>query len=199
MIFYDRYHMGKLETAARFERRKGYVQKAVLASIGIAGILLIAMAAPNTLQLLGKLGKGKKRFGEETRSALSRLAYRGLIAFEERGGKKYARITEKGRRALEFEAQKAAVRAKRGGRWDKRYRMVIFDIPERKRNIRASLRRTMRESGFLCIQGSVWVYPYDCEDLVALLKADLHIGKDVLYTIVEKIENDAWIKKHFDL
>ena len=57
----------------------------------------------------------------------------------------------------------------------------------------------MRESGFLCIQGSVWVYPYDCEDLVALLKADLHIGKDVLYTIVEKIENDAWIKKHFNL
>lgn len=191
--------MGKLEAAARFERRKGYVQRAVLTSVGIAGILLVAMAAPNTLQLLGKLGKGKKRFGEEARSALSRLAYRGLIVFEERGGKKYARITEKGRRTLELEAQKAAVRAQRGARWDKRYRMVIFDIPERKRSIRASLRRTMREAGFLCIQGSVWVYPYDCEDLVALLKAELHIGKDVLYTIVEKIENDAWIKRHFDL
>ena len=56
--------MGKLETSARFERRKGYVQKAVLASVGIAGILLVTMAAPNALQLLGKLGKGRKRFGE---------------------------------------------------------------------------------------------------------------------------------------
>lgn len=191
--------MGKFEAEARFERRKGYVQKAVLATVGIAGILLVAMTAPNALQLLGKFGKGKKRFGEEARSALSRLAGKGLIVFEERGGKKYARITESGKRILALEEQKAAVRAKHGGRWDKRYRMVIFDIPERKRGIRASLRTTMRESGFLCIQGSVWVYPYDCEDLIALLKADLHVGKDVLYTIVEKIESDAWIKRHFGL
>lgn len=192
-------NMGTIEDSAKFERRKGYVQDAVLAAIGVAGILLVTMAAPNALQLLGKLGKGKKRFGEEAHSALSRLAHKGLITFEERGGKKYARITEVGRRALTLEEQKAAVRAKRGGRWDKHYRMVIFDIPERKRNIRAALRRTMLEAGFLCIQGSVWVYPYDCEDLIALLKADLHIGKDVLYTIVEKIENDAWIKHNFGL
>ncbi|MEK9154312.1 MAG: hypothetical protein AAB798_02465 [Patescibacteria group bacterium] len=191
--------MGKLETSAKFERRRGYLQKAILASIGVAGILLVAMAAPNALQLLGKFGTGKRRFGDETRSALSRLARRGLITFEERGGKRYARITGSGRRALALEEQKAAVKAKRGGRWDKHYRMVIFDIPERRRGTRASLRNTMRESGFLCIQGSVWIYPYDCEDLIALLKADLHIGKDVLYTIVEKIENDLWIKKHFGL
>ena len=157
------------------------------------------MAAPNTLQLLGKLGKGRKRFGEETRSALTRLARNGFISFEQRGGKKFARITATGRQALALEEQRAAIRIARKKRWDKRYRMVIFDIPERKRSTRASLRRTMRESGFLCIQGSVWIYPYDCEDLIALLKADLHIGKDVLYTIVEKIENDGWIKRHFSL
>lgn len=191
--------MGNLESQARSERRKGYVQQAVLMTVGVTGMLLVAMAAPNTLQLLGKLGVGKKRFGDETRSALSRLARKGFISFVERGGKKYARITEAGRRTLILEEQKAAVRAKRGERWDKHYRMVIFDIPERKRNTRAALRRTMIEAGFLCIQGSVWIYPYDCEDLIALLKADLHIGKDALYTIVEKIENDAWIRRYFGL
>ena len=57
----------------------------------------------------------------------------------------------------------------------------------------------MRSAGFLQLQQSVWVYPHDCEDLVALLKADLHIGKDVLYLIVEKIERDAWVRKHFGI
>ena len=191
--------MGYMESSARFERRKGYVQNAVLTAVGISGIVLVMATAPNTLQLLGKIGLGKKRFGEQVRSALSRLAHKGLVVFEDRGGTKYARITAKGRRVLALETEKAALRARAKRRWDKRYRMVIFDIPERKRRTRTLLRKTMREAGFLCIQGSVWIYPYDCEDLVALLKADLRIGKDVLYTIVEKIENDAWIKRYFKL
>lgn len=191
--------MGTLETEAKSKRRKGYVQSAVLAAVGVAGMLLVGMAAPNTLQILGKLGSGKKRFGEEARSALSRLAGKGFIKFEERDGKKFARITEKGRCALALEEQKAAFRLKRRRTWDGRYRMVIFDIPERKRSLRAALRRTMQQAGFLCLQGSVWLYPYDCEDLVMLVKADLHIGKDVLYTIVEKIEGEGWIKRYFGL
>jgi len=57
----------------------------------------------------------------------------------------------------------------------------------------------MQAVGFLRIQDSSWLYPYDCEEFMALLKADLHIGKDVLYAVVEEIENDKWIRKHFNL
>ena len=112
---------------------------------------------------------------------------------------KCVEITEKGRRAFALEREKAALQERGKKRWDKRYRMIIFDIPERRRIVRDQLRRIMRECGFLRIQDSVWVSPYDCEELIILIKADLHIGKDVLYTIVEKIENDKWIKKYFNL
>ncbi len=57
----------------------------------------------------------------------------------------------------------------------------------------------MHEIGFLRIQDSVWLYPYDCEEFVALLKADLHIGKDVLYAVIESIEDDSRIRRHFRL
>ena len=53
--------------------------------------------------------------------------------------------------------------------------------------------------GFLRLKDSVWVYPYDCEDLVTLMKADFKIGKDILYIIAETIENDSWLKKEFGL
>ena len=190
--------MRKIEAEARKIRRKGYLQAAVLTTLAGAGLLLVAMVAPNTLQLLGKFGV-VSRLRDQTSSALARLARRGLVTFESTGGKKYARITEKGRRFLAYEQQKTALAVTGKRRWDRRFRIVMFDIPERRRSIRIQLRRTMRETGFLRLQDSVWVYPYDCEDFVALLKSDLHLGKDVLYAVVEKIENDAWIRKHFIL
>lgn len=190
--------MGNIEKEALVRRRKRYVKDAVLAAVGISGLLLVAMAAPNALQLLDKTPVGK-RFKDQTRTTLSRLAREGLITFEERYGKRYARITEKGRKVLAFEQQKKALQAQRKKRWDRRYRIVIFDIAESRRATRRQLRQTMEAAGFVRLQDSVWVYPYDCEDFTALLKADLHIGREVIYIIAESIENDDWLREQFNL
>ena len=191
--------MGKIEIEALRERRKGYLQEAVLYAVGIAGILLVTMAAPNTLRLLGGLMLSNRRFSEQARAALSRLARKGYIEFEESHGKKYARITSSGRRVLELERQKLLMRPSKGKRWDRRFRMVMFDIAEKRKAIRIQFREAMREAGFLRLQDSVWVYPYNCDDFIQLLKADLHLGREVLYVIVEKMDNDAWVRKHFKL
>ncbi len=179
-------------------RRRGYLQTAVLTALAVPGVLLVAMVAPNTLQLLGRFGV-IRRLNDQTSSALTRLVKKGFIRFENIGGKGYARITEKGKSFLLYEQQRAALSTGQRRRWDRRFRIVMFDIPERRRPVRIKLRTTMKQAGFLRLQDSVWVYPYDCEDFIALLKADLHVGKDVLYTVVEKIENDDWIRTHFKL
>ena len=188
--------MGVLEKEAYKTRRKGYLQDAVLATVGTAGLLALAVMAPNTLQLLGHFGG--RRFNEQARTAAGRLARKGYVRFEEVNGKKFLRITAEGRSALE-RAQKKAIAIQYKQRWDQRWRMVIFDVPEKRRSTRDRLRATVQSLGFLRVQDSVWVYPYDCEDLLVLLKAELRIGKDVLYAIVEKIENDGWVRDHFNL
>ncbi len=191
--------MGKLEKEARSDRRKGYLQDAVLGTVAVAGVLAITMVAPGVLGLLGGFGSRKKRLAEQSKRALTRLKHRGHIVFEERNGKSYARITIEGRKALAIQQYKAHLLTGEVKRWDKRYRVVIFDIPVAKKGLRDKLRRAVRDSGFLQIQKSVWLHPYDCEDLIALIKADLHIGNNVTYMIVEKIENDSHIRKHFKL
>ena len=55
----------------------------------------------------------------------------------------------------------------------------------------------MEEYGFVRLQDSVWIYPYDCEDFMVLLKADFKIGKDVLYMIVDELEGDGRLRKEF--
>ena len=57
----------------------------------------------------------------------------------------------------------------------------------------------MKSFGFFRLQDSVWVYPYDCEDIIGLLKVDLHLGGSVIYLVVEKMENDKHLKKTFGL
>ncbi len=188
--------MGILEHEARRTRRNKNVQRAVLLTVGAVGIIAVAAMAPNALQLLG-YGRKKGKFTYQAKTAAGRLAEKGYIVFVESGGKKYIRITPLGERALMLVQGQMQSRRKR--RWDKRWRLVIFDVPEYRRRIRDKLRRQMSSFGFVRLQNSVWVYPYDCEELVALLKADLHIGKDVLYVIVEKIENDLQIRKLFGL
>ena len=77
--------------------------------------------------------------------------------------------------------------------------MLIFDIPEYRKGTRDKIRYTLQTIGFVHLQHSVWIYPYDCEDLITLLKADFRIGRDMLYMIVDSLEGDATIKKRFGL
>jgi len=174
------------------------VQKAMLIAIGAVGMLTIAAVAPNVFQVLGRTGILTK-LKYQTKSILTRLKLRGEIEFIEHNGTKYVRLTERGEKTFALEQQKMVLSKEKPRRWDHRYRLVMFDIPEKRKKVRELLRFHMQEVGFLRIQDSAWVYPYNCEEFVALLKADLHIGKDVLYAVVEEIENDASIRKHFNL
>lgn len=192
--------MGELEREARKTRRLRSFQQGLLVAVALGGVVIIAAMAPNAAQLLRFLPGYKKgaRFNYQAKTALGRLAAKGLISFEERDGKRYARVTEAGERLLTLESLRES-NTRKPKRWDKRWRVVLFDIPERRRNIRNRLRYFMREYGFVRLQDSAWIYPYDCEDLIALVKADLRIGISVLYMIVERLEHDKYLREHFGL
>jgi DNA-binding transcriptional regulator PaaX len=190
--------MGKLEKRVR-QWKKGDVQKAMLAALGIAGLLTLTAIAPNTLQLLRYVPGNRDRFSRYTQSAARRLVTKGQAEWVEERGKRYLSITEKGKKELAFEQARVALETRKKKRWDGKWRMVVFDIPERRRRTRFRLRAVMQEVGFVRLQDSVWVYPYDCEDFIALLKAELKIGKDVLYAIADTIEYDRAIRSHFGL
>ena len=190
--------MGKLEEESRKRKKKKDIQNAVLATIAITGLLAFAAITPNALRLLEYLPNEKYNLKYRMKSVAGRLVAKGYVKWVERDDKKYLRITDAGRKALEFEQAKVALKNQKK-KWDGRWRMIVFDIPERRGYIRARLRAYMNEIGFVRLQDSVWVYPYDCEDFVALLKVELKIGKDVLYAIADTIEHDKGLRQQFNL
>lgn len=192
--------MGNVEIGAQKKRQKAHIQQAILATVALSGVVLVAAVAPKLPTALSKLPSIKRaQLRARYRTALGRLAALGYVTFEKRDGKSYARITDAGRKKLVFELEKQKLDLSKKRRWNGRWRVIIFDVPERRRRTRDRLRVLMRELGFVRLQDSVWVFPYDCEDFIALLKAELKIGSAVLYMVVEEIENDTHLREHFGL
>lgn len=187
--------MGKLEQRARKKEKKKNLQHLILQTIAAAGVLSVALVAPNVLSALGRLGIiPNRRQKEYVSSSASKLVKRGLLYFD---GKRY-RLTSEGEKLLrrwefyEFDFPKPK-------KWDQKWRVLIFDIPEKRKNTRNQLTLLLRRAGLERLQDSVWVYPYDCEDVITLLKTDFGVGKNLLYLIVEELENDKYLRKHFEL
>jgi DNA-binding transcriptional regulator PaaX len=186
----------------KLSKKKIPVGEIILEVVKVAGIISLVAVAPNTLQAFSRLGflggKEGKRQKYYFDLALERLEKNKQIKVFKKGGQKYVEITDKGlNRLLKFELRGLAESKPR--RWDRKYHVLIFDIKEGKKRVREELRRLISEFGFFRIQDSVWVYPYDCHELVILLKAHLLIGKELIYMVVAQIENDRWIKEYFEL
>jgi len=189
--------MGQLEKSLRTQIRKSKINSAIITAAAVTGGVTLAVLAPNLLSVLGK-SKFIRQQRYKINSSLSRLLDAGYIMLVEESGTKRIRLTPKGEKfaALLGEGKLAA---KKPRRWDGKWRILVFDIPEKRRAVRTKIRSTLRLLGFVRLQDSVWVYPYDCEDFITILKADFKIGKDVLYVIADKIEFDKPLRAQFRL
>ena len=189
--------MGKLEVEVQNQIRNTKIQKVVLQTVAAAGLLSVALLAPNALQMLS-IFKGSKLLKNKRHSinlSRDRLVRNGLLTYNHEGYLQLTRLGEKQLRRIEA----ANYQLKKPKKWDGKWRVLIFDISEKRKPTREKVRATLAAIGFVRLQDSVWVYPYGCEDLITLLKADFKIGKDLLYIIADKIENDVVLRKKFDL
>lgn len=187
--------MGKLEESVRKEIRRTKINTTVIRTIAAVGIISIGLVMPNVLGALARLGFIRSREkNRSVRRSITRLIQSGYVIVE----KGSARLTPKGEKfaALLGEGRLASKKPKR---WDGKWRVLIFDIPEKRRRLRVHVRQALISLGFVRLQDSVWVYPYDCEDIITMFKIDRHIGKDVLYMVVDRIENDKHLRLSFGL
>lgn len=187
--------MGKAEERSKKRARKKNLQQLILSAVEGAGILAVGMLAPNVVGAMNKLGVlPNRRQNEYISSSASKMAKKGLLKYN---GKFYE-LTELGKARLR-RWKFADFKLNRPKRWDGKWRVIIFDIPDKKRRVRDQVRRLFRSAGLQLLQESVWVYPYDCEDIIALLKTDFGVGKNMLYLIVEELENDRHLRDEFEL
>ena len=177
----------------------------VLKAIGICGMFVVAASSPRfglrasyNIDCMLKERDRKKKWQELYRS----LSYLRSKKFVETrvlsDGKIEVKVTSAGQEFIGV-ADFNNLTIEKPDVWDKRFRIVIFDIPKEKHGASIAFTGKLRELGFLMLQKSVWIYPYDCINEVILLRKIFEIDPYVKVMIVEAFEGDYSIRKHFSL
>jgi hypothetical protein len=84
-------------------------------------------------------------------------------------------------------------------RWDKKWRIVIFDVPEYKKLVRDSLRRKLQQLGFVEYQHSAFIFPFPCRDEIDFVVEFFEAREFVRYGEVINFTNDDELKLRFNL
>lgn len=109
---------------------------------------------------IGSLIQLLKEFGhneQSVRAAISRMNKQGWVSARKKGNKSYYFLTEQGVDRMD-EAAKRIFKLQ-PEKWDGKWRMFMYTIPEEIRSIRDELRKELVWSGFGLLSNSFWISP----------------------------------------
>lgn len=181
-----------LATAAKF----------ILASLALGGIIIAGAAVPGIISATKKYKRSVFYSKKQITGTIKTLKNRKLIEIIREGDDNFrVQLTNKGRQrikefcfeALEIEKPKI---------WDKKWRILIFDIPTKPKiynQAREALRKKIKYLGFYQMQKSVWVYPYECTDEILFIAELFQVQKHIEILTVEKLLHNDILKRKFGL
>lgn len=133
---------------------------------------------------------------ENFRQKVNYLKTQGLINIFLENNKRFAEITPKGLENLK-QARFDDLAVRRAKKWDGKFRIVIFDVPEDKKLHRDGIRRKLDQIGFKQIQKSVFAYPFECKEEIEFISGWYNANRYIKYMIAEIIEGEDEIIRHF--
>jgi len=112
------------------------------------------------------------------------------------------RLTAKGRKRIShyLEMRGFLKPIERPKTWDRQWRIILFDIPSDDRTKRNEFRSFIRRLGAVMLQKSVWIYPFDCESQVLLLRKFFNFTEnEVRLVIANFIGEDKKLRMQFQV
>ncbi|OGE81027.1 MAG: hypothetical protein A3H72_00845 [Candidatus Doudnabacteria bacterium RIFCSPLOWO2_02_FULL_48_8] len=180
--------------------KKGQIVKDILLTLVVLGILTaVAVVAPNAILALGLLVRKKKYTKRQITRALSHLKDKKILGIGNDGrGNTVIKLTDQGKaKIIRYKLEDMVLNKPK--RWDQKWRIVIFDIPEKFRVNRNTLSQKLKALGFYQMQKSAWLWPYPVEDEVTFLKEVYEIRPFVSLVTADRIEGEWRYLKHFGL
>lgn len=192
-----------LESEAQF--RKWQLRDLVLSGITISLVLGGSIVFPNFPIVLGTIIKLINRESEvgpvprrKVKRVLQQLEKKEILWIEEKGGEVLVHLSKKHKEIIMKYSLRTLLNYKKKQKtWRGKWFMVIFDVPEEQRNKRDYLRDYLQWLGFYQYQKSVYIFPYECEKEIALIKQIVEGGKYIKYVIAEHIEGEKSARVFF--
>ncbi len=180
------------------EERNPHVGE-ILKILAGGSIIALSLVFPTLPMALAPLILKNKSYNQALfHQTIKRLEKQKLVEIFMEGEHTLVRITQEGKiRALRYKLSE--IQVKKPKIWDKKWRIVIFDIPEKYKRVREIFREHLKGMGFYMLQRSVWVHPYSCIDEIEFLRQIYRVEIDVTYILAQRIENSENLIDHFQL
>ncbi len=132
------------------------------------------------------------------RNKLRALERQKLITYsEKKNGIQLSILPEGERRALVYQLE--SLKIDKLEWWDRKWRMVLFDIPEERKSSRNAFKKKLDQLGFIQLQHSVYVHPYECHNQIELIRVAYEVKQFVKILLVDKIEGELELRKKFGI
>ena len=171
----------------------------ILKLLALGSLTGVILAAPNAVQALDKPLKvffDKMDEREKARSLSKLKSYmktQGLVRGDYSHGIELTKKAIKRLSKLDYKEMTIDSTAA----WDGKWRIIFFDIPESKRAARVGFTRKIQSLGAQILQQSVWVHPFDCEEIIFKVAKHFDVLEWVTYVETAHISNEAELKKRF--
>lgn len=190
----------KLGNKSRIYDRLGGVQKkALILLLGGVGLSL-ARSPKQYFRVIESVSDEWRKINQQTLKKAIKSLYRSKLVIEKDNadGSTTIVLTDKGKeKALTFNIESMSIPVPK--KWDKKWRMVLFDIPEKRKAVRNALRETLRRLGFYEFQKSVFVYPYECKNEIDYVIEFFRVRPYVRTVATQELDNELHLKKVFEL
>ncbi len=188
----------------RVGKRNLVLSKEVLEYLALGGIAAAAVVSPYlllaTVPFVRNLQKQRKVPRQQLQNSFYYLRRQEYITVESKYGRISLHLTEKGKRQAQQGKLHLFIPMPQRVAWDHKWRIIMFDVAADQKLARDALRHLLRRIGFVPLQKSVWVYPYDCKEAFKFLERFFQLDAQSLrYLVATEIGDNALLRRHFRL
>lgn len=186
----------KQQRAIRRKRAARHaVAHAVMGALAISAgaVLLTAPGLADIVRLL----PGRRKSTSAVARVITDLYRKGIVTLSGTRGARMALLTDAGRRLIFLNNLSLRVPNKKN--WNELWFMVSFDIPATAKRARDSLRRKLKEIGFVEYQKSLYLFPVGGESEVDFIVDYYGVKPWVRYFYVADLQDDTKYRALFGL
>jgi DNA-binding transcriptional regulator PaaX len=181
-------------------RGPGEIQQKVMLLL-LGGLALGLNGSPRRhFQITKTLGQEWKKINNRALKRAIRSLYQSKLIGQKanKDGSVSIVLTKKGiNKTVTFNLDNLQI--KKMPAWDKKWRIILFDIPENEKMARDAFRTQLKNLGFFEFQKSVFVHCYNCEDEIDYLIEFYNIRKFVRFILADFIDTELQLRQYFGL
>lgn len=174
--------------------KKGDIAYILLAVLAVVGVVAVIAIAPGIGAAMKLIDPNPRKAAAKADRALRSLVRSNKVVRTKEG----YRLTTKGERQY-MQGRFDRYQFPESATWDKKWRVICFDIPEKRKYVRRVLHNKLKELGCYRLQDSVFVTPYPCAEFLKVAHGAYGLTDHVRGMVVTEIDKKEALYSYFGL